>query len=154
MTERAYPIGDLGAEAYLPVKFGMEGDTPSFLWLVQNDLNHRDRIDWGGLGRRYGRPQAEADWDYGIDVNHFYNASDFGVVGVDGKQYSDQKTTIWRWRDAMQDDFAARMHWTLTDCFAEAGHPPIVDIDGHFGVEPLKLKVRPGETHVPDAGRT
>ncbi|KAJ5966232.1 hypothetical protein N7481_012946 [Penicillium waksmanii] len=147
-------VGDFGAEAYPPVKFGMEGDTPSFLWLVQNGLNHRDRIDWGGWGGRYTRPQAEADWEDGIDVNHFYNASDFGVLGADEKRYSDHKTTIWRWRDAVQDDFAARMQWTLTDHFAEAGHPPIVDINSHVGVDSLILQVKPGETHILDASGT
>lgn len=40
-----FQVGDFGAEAYPSVKSGMEGDTPSFLWLVQNGLNHRDRID-------------------------------------------------------------------------------------------------------------
>jgi len=147
-------VGDFGVESYPPVKFGMEGDTPSFLWLVQNGLNHRGRIDWGGWGGRYTRPQAEPDWNDGIDMNHFHNASDFGVLGIDGKRYSDHKTTIWRWRDAVQDDFAARMHWTLTDQFSEAGHPPVVDINSHTGVDPLIIKVQPGEVHNLDASGT
>lgn len=105
----------------------------------------------GGWGGRYTRPQAESDWDDGIDINHFRNASDFGVLGIDGKRYSDHKTTIWRWRDAVQGDFAARMHRTLTDQFSKAGHPPVVDINSHTGVDPLIIKVQPGELHKLDA---
>ncbi|KAH7127938.1 hypothetical protein B0J13DRAFT_483437 [Dactylonectria estremocensis] len=147
-------VGEFGAEAYPLVKFGMEGDTPSFLWLVQNGLSHGDNINWGGWGGRYLRPQGEADWEDGIDQNHFYNVSEAAVIGKDGKRYSDHKASIWRWRDAVQDDFAARMQWTLTSNFAEAKHPPIVDVNGHKGVEPLILKVNPGETHVLDASGT
>ncbi|KAF7555610.1 hypothetical protein G7Z17_g2038 [Cylindrodendrum hubeiense] len=147
-------IGDFGAEAYPLVKFGMEGDTPSFLWLIQNGLSHLDHINWGGWGGRYTRPQGEADWEDGIDQNHFYNVNEHGVTGTDGKQYSDHRASIWRWRDAVQDDFAARMQWTLTSNFADATHPPLVDVNGHKGVEPLILKVNPHETHVLDASAT
>ncbi|KAJ5364526.1 uncharacterized protein N7496_010239 [Penicillium cataractarum] len=147
-------VGKFGANAYPEVKFGMEGDTPSFLWLIQNGLGYRDFINWGGWGGRYIRPQSEADWEDGIDGNRFHNAQDFGVIGVDGKAYTDHKATIWRWGDAVQDDFAARMHWTLTDNFADAAHPPVVDVNGCTGTEPLVLEVKPGETHVLDASGT
>lgn len=147
-------VGPFGAKAYPEVKFGMEGDTPSFLWLIQNGLSYRDFIDWGGWGGRYIRPQSETDWEDGIDGNHFHNSQDFGVIGADGKPYTDHRATIWRWRDAVQDDFAARMHWTVTDDFAEAGHPPVVDVNGHTGTEPLILKVNPGERHILDARGT
>ncbi|KAL2819271.1 DUF1593-domain-containing protein [Aspergillus cavernicola] len=152
--EKHIRVGDFGAEAYPPVKFGMEGDTPSFLWLVQNGLGHRDHIEWGGWGGRYARPQAEADWEEGIDANHFHNVADCGVVGIDGKLHNDHRSTIWRWRDAMQDDFAARMQWTLTKRFDEVGHPPVVAVNGHGGVEPLILKVKPHEKHILDASGT
>ncbi|KAJ0415423.1 DUF1593-domain-containing protein [Aspergillus carlsbadensis] len=149
-------LGDFGTSAYPAVKFGMEGDTPSFLWLVQNGLGHREHIEWGGWGGRYTRPQCESDRgeDGNFDTNHFYNAGDFGVVGVDGKRYGGNKATIWRWRDAMQHDFAARMKWTYTENFAGTSHPPVIDVNGSKGVEPLVIKVRPGEKHVLDARET
>ncbi|KAL2802092.1 DUF1593-domain-containing protein [Aspergillus granulosus] len=149
-------VGEFGSVAYPAVKFGMEGDTPSFLWLVQNGLGHQDHIEWGGWGGRYTRPQCESDRDdeEGFDANHFHNAGDFGVLGADGKRYSSSRATIWRWRDAIQDDFAARMEWTLTSDFAKASHPPVLDVNGSKGVEPLVLKVKPGERHVLDASDT
>ncbi|CAK7244613.1 MAG: hypothetical protein STHCBS139747_006157 [Sporothrix thermara] len=144
-------VGTYGAEAYPPVKFGMEGDTPSFLWLVQNGLGNREHISWGGWGGRYERPQSEVDCVLsGCDVNHYLNTGDY-VRGADGNTYSSHQATIWRWRDAMQDDFAARMHWTLTDDFKAAAHPPVVAVNGHVGPEPLVLKVKPRSTHLLDA---
>ncbi|OOQ86147.1 hypothetical protein PEBR_24531 [Penicillium brasilianum] len=147
-------VGKFGSKTYPEVEFGMEGHTPSFLWLIQNGLSYRDFIDWGGWGGRYVRPQGEADWEDGIDGNHFHDAQDFGVIGVDGKIYTGHNETVWRWRDAVQDDFAARMLWTLTDNFEEAGHPPVVDVNGSNGTDPLILEVKPGETQILDASGT
>jgi hypothetical protein len=46
------------------------------------------------------------------------------------------------------------MQWTLTDRFSEAGHPPLVDINSHVGVDSLILQVKPGETHILNASGT
>ena len=35
------------------------------------------------------------------------------MVGADGKSYASDQATIWRWREAFQHDFAARMDWTV-----------------------------------------
>ena len=35
------------------------------------------------------------------------------VTGIDGRQYISDQATIWRWREAYQNDFAARMDWTI-----------------------------------------
>ena len=35
------------------------------------------------------------------------------VTGMDGKIYTSDQATIWRWRTAFQHDFAARMDWTI-----------------------------------------
>ena len=44
--------GPLGAE-YPAVEYAMEGDTPSFLSLINNGLNAPERPDYGGWGGRY-----------------------------------------------------------------------------------------------------
>lgn len=48
-----------------------------------------------------------------------------------------------RWIEAAQNDFAARMQWTLTGEYSEGNHPPLVKIKGHKLVE-----ARPGSTVV------
>jgi hypothetical protein len=41
------------------------------------------------------------------------------------------QAAIWRWRDAFENDFAARMQWTLTGEYAEVNHAPQVSVNGH-----------------------
>ncbi|KAI1101868.1 DUF1593-domain-containing protein [Jackrogersella minutella] len=144
-------LGPLGS--VYPQIPGMEGDTPSFLWLVQNGLGYRDHIEWGTWGGRYNRPEATVDWEDGIDTNHFVDARD-SVIGADGKSYASNQATIWRWRAAYQDDFAARMQWTLTSNFSAAGHPPVLNINGQQGPDPLFVRVKTNGTYTFDAGLT
>jgi hypothetical protein len=65
---------------------------------------------------------------------------------------SDQ-ATIWRWREAFQNDFAARMAWTIAD-FAHASHNPLVDVNGIPGTSVIELNVDVGQTVVLDASRS
>ena len=74
------------------------------------------------------------------------------VTGVDGKNYCNNYATIWRWREAYQNDFAARIDWT-TRPYEDANHPPVV----RFG-HPPELTAKRGDlvklsaegTHDPD----
>ncbi len=47
---------------------------------------------------------------------------------MDGSWHTSNKATIWRWRAAYQNDFAARMDWTILP-YAEANHPPVPKLD-------------------------
>ena len=79
----------------------MEGDTPSFLGLIDNGLNAYRRPDWGGWGGRYiyRQPYGEthAIWTQGGDAFSRVTSQDT-VVGVDGREYTSDQATIWRWR--------------------------------------------------------
>ena len=116
--------GPLGA-AYPKYLFIMEGDTPAFLNLIPNGLNAPDRPDWGGWGGRYllRTPYGETRpiWTQGGDSFTRVTSAD-EVNGV----VSDQ-ATIWRWRNAFQHDFAARMDWTIQP-FSKANHPPVAHV--------------------------
>ncbi|WP_233983647.1 hypothetical protein [Pectobacterium versatile] len=67
------------------------------------------------------------------------------MTGADGKSYTSGQATIWRWREAFQNDFAARMEWGIKD-YAEANHNPQVVVNGNHGQEALYLNARVGET--------
>jgi hypothetical protein len=60
-------------------------------------------------------------------------------MGVDGRWHDNNHATIWRWRDAYQNDFAARMDWTIKP-YQEANHPPVVRL-GH----PNRISAKPGQ---------
>lgn len=151
--------GPLGA-AYPDVAYGMEGDTPSYLALIPNGLGVPDRPDWGGWGGRYElyRPEREntdpdgftggvpvpeetrPTWTNAVDTVRPWVAREFGRAhGYAETEVSGYRTTIWRWRDDFQNDFAARIDWTVMD-YAQANHPPVAAID-----HPDRMTARSGE---------
>jgi hypothetical protein len=119
--------GPLGAQ-YPRVEFLMEGDTPSFLNLVANGLSDPERPDWGGWGGRYELylPRTRK-WFAEPETRPFWTDAEDEVMGADGHWHTSNKATIWRWREAFQNDFAARMDWTVKPR-AEANHPPLANL--------------------------
>lgn len=134
--------GPLGA-MYPDVAYGMEGDTPSYLSLIPNGLNAPEHPEWGGWGGRYElykpdfikqknvgsgvthEPETRAIWTHADDTYSLYMFNNFGrAVRRDTVTFSDNKVTLWRWRDDFQNDFAARMDW-CTKSYDEANHPPV-----------------------------
>jgi hypothetical protein len=143
------PLGKL----YPRFAFIMEGDTPSYLSLIDNGLNAYRRPDWGGWGGRYvfRQPYGETHpiWTQGGDLFSRVTSQD-SVRGADGKIYVSDQSTIWRWRDAFQNDFAARMTWTISD-YAHANHNPIVEVNGMKGTAPIFLETEVGQPLTLDA---
>lgn len=142
--------GPLGA-AYPDVAYGMEGDTPSFLGLIPNGLNAPDYPDYGGWGGRYQfytpkpdtlpDPFARPNWPVARPETRplWTNAEDSLVSPLDKKPYKSSQATIWRWREEIQHDFAARMDWT-TKPYAAANHPPVPKL-----AHPDHLTVKSGQ---------
>ena len=94
---------------------------------------------WGGryVWRRfYGEPRP--NWTQGGDSYPGRDNSKDTVIGLDGRQYTSDQATVWRWRTAFQHDFAARMDWTIRDV-AHANHNPEVVVNGHAGKDPIML---------------
>jgi len=83
----------------------------------------------------------EATWT-GISGDMYYRngagAAQDRVIGIDGIEHVSDQATIWRWREAYQNDFAARMDWTIKD-FAHANHNPEVVLNGQPGTGTLEL---------------
>jgi Protein of unknown function (DUF1593) len=126
--------GPLGA-LYPNTIFIMEGDTPSFLNLVGNGLSVPEQPDWGGWGGRWVKPSP--------DFGHWADTID-SVAGIDGKTHSGNRESIWRWRGAYQNDFAARMLWSVTPEFANANHAPKLVVNGQAGSAPVTFLTCPG----------
>jgi hypothetical protein len=115
--------GPLGSLYPLPM-YLMEGDTPSFLYLIPTGLGSPEHPDWGSWGGRYGSVGPSLGlWSDTVDR----------VKGIDGADYSTHQATVWRWRGDFQNDFAARMAWTLTNSPREANHAPQVIVNGENG---------------------
>ena len=131
--------GPLGAE-YPRWEYLMEGDTPSFLNLINNGLSDPEHPDWGGWGGRYElyTPRMQK-WYLYPESRPIWTDAEDEVMGVDGRWHEGNHETIWRWRDAFQNDFAARMDWTIQP-FEKANHPPVPKVDGE-----KQLTAKPGD---------
>lgn len=158
--------GSLGS-LYPDVAYSMEGDTPSWLMLVQNGLNDPDHPEWGSWGGRYElykpepvktpvhplftgggpyEPESRAIWTNANDKFTPRIPNKYGrAIGQDTGSYNDSFVTLWRWREDLQNDFAARMDW-CTKSFAEANHPPVAKVN-----EPEQFTVKSGDIFKLDA---
>lgn len=152
LDENIRSKGPLGKH-YLKYAFIMEGDTPAFLGLTDNGLNSYRNPSWGGWGGRYVHRQPYGEtrpiWTQGGDWFPRVTSADT-VVGVDGKEYTSDHATIWRWRNQFQNDFAARMDWTIKP-FAEANHHPQVVVNGQSGTGVINIEAKVGEKITLDA---
>lgn len=131
--------GPLGAE-HPHTEYLMEGDTPSFLGLVNNGLNTPEHPNWGGWGGRYElyTPRMQK-WFQEAETRPLWTNAVDEVLGVDGNWHTSNHATIWRWRSAYQNDFAARMDWTIKP-YDQANHPPVVKL-----AHSAELNAKPGD---------
>lgn len=139
LDEHVRSKGPLG-KLYPHTEYIMEGDTPSFLYLIDNGLGSSEHPDWGSWGGRYEfyTPHWQK-WFLQPETRPLWSNADDEVMGVDGNWYTTNQATIWRWRQAYQNDFVARMDWTIKP-FSEANHPPVVKLE-----MPIQIDAKPGE---------
>lgn len=129
--------GPLG-KMYPDIMYIMEGDSPSFLYLLKNGLNVPQNPEYGGWGGRYAPVAPD-------DITGLRTSTSDNVLGVDGKMHKTAAATIWRFRHQFQNDFAGRIQWTLADSYDKANHNPVVELNGESGLEPVELRVKSGE---------
>jgi len=120
--------GPLGSE-YPRWEYLMEGDSPSFMFLINNGLNDPEHPDWGSWGGRYEwyTPRMQK-WHLYPETRRIWTDAQDEVLGTDGRWHDGNHETIWRWREAFQNDFAARMDWTIKE-YNMANHPPLPKIE-------------------------
>lgn len=132
--------GPLGA-LYPRLAYIMEGDTPSFLGLIENGLGWSASPAYGGWGGRYVWYQSYAEtrpiWTD--------NRENRDTLVVDGKPHTSNQATIWRWRRHFQHDFAARMDWCVADAFEKANHNPVAVLNGDRSKRIVEIAAKPGD---------
>jgi hypothetical protein len=132
--------GPLGA-LYPRLAYIMEGDTPSFLGLVDNGLGSVISPAYGGWGGRYVLHQA-----YGETRPIWTNSNDSRdtVVLEDGASHTSDQATVWRWREAYQNDFAARMDWCVAEVI-KANHHPMAVFQGDESKAVARIRAKSGQ---------
>lgn len=141
-----------------------EGDTPTFINLVNNGLRAFENPQWGGWGGRM-HPGPQGPSLFGppppiMPPDTTGKARGLAPAGSDANRVSSQPAkpldissfhfpTIpprtaainARFLVAAQNDFAARLHWSVTPNFKDANHPPLIKVKG-----PLSISAAPGST--------
>jgi len=129
---RAHKKGDKGFDEG---DFRSEGDSPAFLHTIPTGLRSMESPNWGGWGGRYVRvrdntwldPVSEPGYRY--PESRWFTGSAWGRTRLKKGIPNDAELIaylkpVWRWIDALQNDFAARADWCVKP-YAEANHAPM-----------------------------
>ncbi|MBX2841233.1 MAG: DUF1593 domain-containing protein [Flammeovirgaceae bacterium] len=118
------PLGALYPQDYIS-----EGDSPAFLYTVTNGLKNYEHPTYGGWGGRFTK------------FDQLEN------VYTDAKDDGDVKKSLRRWVDDANNDFEARMDWSVKS-YEKANHPPKVQI------KMKDIEVKSGKAIILNAGKT
>lgn len=142
-----------------------EGDTPTFLNLIDVGLRAYENPQWGGWGGRMN-PGGAPSFSFSAIKPPILPADTSGVArglekaGSEAEKVGAAKggsvismnfhgppvpartaAVAARFFAAAQNDFAARMRWSMTPKYGGANHPPTVGIKG-----PGEISAAPGST--------
>ena len=124
-----YKFGEELIPLLEPYDFISEGDSPAFLHLVDVGLQNLEHPEYGGWGGRLVQLDITlpfwSDGEYTAEYNPFAKTMDLSYAQT-------------RWIPAIQNDFAARADWCISD-YSSANHAP------SFKLAETKIKVRPSE---------
>lgn len=127
--------GHLGS-MYPKYKYGVEGDTPSFLYVLPNGLNEPEHPDFGGWGGYFV-------WGTGPD-----NATRAYVNQPGTTASSISRKYETRFYPPIFNDFAARMDWAKDGA---GNRNPAVVVNGDSGIASIKLNPAQGDSVTLDA---
>jgi hypothetical protein len=111
-----------------------EGDDFTFMDMLGNGLRAFEKGSYGGWG---GREVGEQRFSFQLsDTSQQAMASALGTVNS-----QENKIAYPDFFPAAQNDFAARLKWSVTPKYADANHAPVISIEG-----PLDVLASPGNT--------
>lgn len=138
LKEHIQSHGPLGA-VFPDRKWATEGDTPAFMHVYPNGLNDPDQVDQGSWGGRFSFTKQS-----GIrSMKPVKNESEFDPYLMYGNTPEAAKA-IKRWSKGYNNDFQARMDWTITDKYSDANHHPVAIVNGDKSRNVLELSASPG----------
>ena len=156
---KAHKEGD--REGFSEGDFRSEGDSPAFLHTIVTGLRNLESPDWGGWGGRYVLVRENTWLDpvpvkgYKYPDGRWYTTNAWGKNSVrkgastaNSEEHKEYFKPIWRWSEALQNDFASRADWCVSP-YEEANHPPKVLL-----AHAADLKAKQGETVNLSAGGT
>lgn len=139
LAEHVQSHGPLGA-VYPDRQWASEGDTPAFLHVYPNGLNDPSDVSQGGWGGRF-----EAEKKAGIRGMRCMKGedADYDPYHMHGDA-AEGATSINRWKVAIENDFEARMDWSISDSYEDANHHPVALLNGDESRNILEQSVEAG----------
>jgi hypothetical protein len=145
LDEHIQNHGPLGA-VYPDRKWATEGDSPAFMHVYPNGLNDPEQIDQGGWGGRFSFTKQEG----------IRSMSEVSKIKEEAELIYDpyymygntpeKAEAIKRWSKGYDNDFAARMDWSITSKYEEANHHPAAVLNGDKTRTVLKMTATAGST--------
>jgi len=129
--------GNLGA-IYSKYRWGVEGDTPSFLHVWPNGLNDPDVPSQGSWGGFFAFGQT-------VDGQTSAWVNEKGAANTTCHKYTNAFNAV------AFNSFAARMDWAKN---GTGNRNPVVIVNDSEGLDVLTLKPAPGSSTVLDASKT
>jgi hypothetical protein len=121
--------GNLG-RIYPKNRYGVEGDTPSYLHVMPTGLNDPTmpgQVGWGGF----------FEWGLGMDRQTYCYTNHTGAAKAVSQKYENY------FYPAIFNNFAARMDWADKGA---GNRNPEVTIDGNSGLSIIRLQPKPGQS--------
>jgi hypothetical protein len=129
--------GNLG-KVYPKYKYGVEGDTPSLLYVMPNGLNNPlipNQAGWGGY----------FEWGAGPDDSTFAYTNHKGKSSEICSKYEAY------FYPATFNDFAARMDWANE---GKGNRNPVVILNGERDIVPVQIEKKQGKLITLDASKS
>lgn len=129
--------GTLGA-LYPKYKWGVEGDTPSYMHVMPNGLSDPDvptQVSWSGY------------FEFGMGRDKVTNSN----TNYTGKPYEIGTKYFNYFYPAIFNNFAARMDWAKD---GKGNRNPVVIVDGDKSIKPIELVCKAGKKIKLDASKT
>ncbi len=136
--------GPLGA-AYPDTQWATEGDSPAFMHIYPNGLNNPEQIEQGGWGGRFDLikkagirsmsevAKIEKDGETKYDPYYMYGNTEEGAEAIK------------RWNKGYDNDFAARMDWSIISNYKDANHHPVAVLSGNKTRSVLQMNASAGD---------
>ena len=116
---------------WAPGNFLSEGDSINYLYILDVGLRQSEHPSYGGWGGRFAAIKQEVFGNATSMLSNLYHDT-----RDDGNIYK----PLYRWFEAIQNDFAARMSW-CTESMEDANHAPVVSV-----AEGVDFSGAPGDT--------
>jgi hypothetical protein len=134
-------LRSMGYAVWMPVQekgsWLGEGDNPTFMNMLGNGLRAYEDASYGGWGGRQITKQLNPFSFPAGDTSQQAMVATLSSMNIQ----TDKSANLYPdFFPAAQNDFAARLKWSVTPKYANANHAPVITIEG-----PLSVLAIPGE---------